>query len=269
MSTGIQAQLSLPQPSPISTLNQKVGYSDITIVYSRPSAKGRKVFGDLVPFGEMWRTGANASTKITFSEEATIMGNVVPKGTYALYTIPGAKNWTIILHKDLTLSGTGGDDYKIANDLARFEVATGTQSPKQESFTITIDDISNKSASIILSWENTRVSIPFTVDTDTKAMADIKKILDGPTAGNFYSSANYYFEEGKDLSQASLWVDKAIEKAGEKYWYLRLKARIQAKLGDTKAALATIAKSSELAIKDGDKDYANANDKYAKEWMKK
>ena len=264
------AQIKTPAPSPTAKLTQDVGLTNITIEYSRPSAKGRKIFGDLVPFNEMWRTGANASTKITFGDDVTIGGsNKVPKGTYALYTIPGEKTWTIIIHKNTTFWGTGGKDYKAEEDACRFDVAVQSVSPSVESFTIDVNNIKGNGADMVISWENTRVLIPFALDTDTKVMADIKAQMAGPSSNTLYQAARYYYDEKKDMAQALVWITQAMEKGGEKFWMLRYKALILAELSRYKEAIEAANRSSELAKAEDNADYPRMNDKSIGEWKNK
>ncbi len=264
-----QAQIKTPAPSPTAKLTQEVGLSNVTVEYSRPSAKGRKIFGDLVPFNEIWRTGANASTKVTFGDDATVGGNKVPKGTYALYTIPGEKTWTIIFHKNTSYWGTGGKDYKPEEDACRFEVAAQKSADLVETLTLDVTNLRNSGADIVLSWENTRVVIPFSFDTDSKVMADIKNQMAGPSANTFYQSARYYFEEKKDLPQALAWINTAMEKGGEKFWMMRYKALILAEMGRYKEAIEAANKSSEIARAEDNQDYPRMNDKSVNEWKGK
>lgn len=262
-----QAQIKAPQPSPVCKISQAVGLTDIAIEYSRPSAKGRKVFGGLVPFNELWRTGANASTKLTFNENVKIAGNDLPKGTYALYTIPGEKEWTIIINKNTTHWGV--DDYKQEEDAFRFNVKSMPISNLTESFSIQLDNLKNSACDISLIWENTMVAIPVVFGTDEAMVSGIKRALDGPAAGDFYTAARYYHEENKDPKQALEWVTKSLEKGGDKFWILRLKALLQAKIGDFSGAIATAEKSSDLAKKEGNADYLRMNDASIKEWKNK
>lgn len=267
--TILQAQIKTPAPSPVAKLTQEVGLTNVTIEYSRPSSKGRKIFGDLVPYNEMWRTGANASTKVTFGDDVMAGGNKLPKGTYALYTIPGEKTWTIIFHKNLTYWGTGGKDYKVEDDACRFEVPVQSAGVSVESFTIDVNNIKNNGADIILSWENTRVVIPFTSDTDTKVLADIKAQMSGPSANTYYQAARYYYEEKKDMAQALVWINSAMEKGGEKFWMMRYRALILAEMGRYKEAIEAATKSSEMAKADDNADYPRMNEKNISEWRTK
>lgn len=265
--TASQAQIKAPQPSPIAKISQNVGLTDITIEYSRPSMKGRKVFGGLVPYNELWRTGANASTKVTFSDNVKISGQELKKGTYALYSIPGEKEWTIIIHKNLDHWGI--DDYKQEEDALRFTVKPIALASTVETFSIAVDNLKNTSCDIMVSWDKTAVIIPVSLTTDETMISNIKKTMDGPSSGDYYTAARYYHEENKDPKQALEWVNKSLEKGGDKFWILRLKALLQAKVGDYAGAIATAEKSSELARKEGNSDYPRMNDEAIKEWKNK
>ncbi len=264
------AQIKTPAPSPGCKITQDVGLIKVDVEYSRPSAKGRKIFGDLVPMGELWRTGANASTKVTFSDDASVGGVAIKKGTYALYTIPGDKDWTIIFYKDISIWGApAAADFKEDEVAARFTATALPLRDQVETFTLNFNNLTNTGANLELSWENTKVLIPISVDTDGKVMAAIKTTMNGPAANDFYASARYYYEEKKDMNQALVWVDKALEKGGDKFWILRLKANILGELGRYKDAIAVAEKSTELANKEGNADYPRMNEKSIMEWSKK
>lgn len=260
----MEAQIKAPQPSPVGKITQTVGLTEINIEYSRPSMKGRKIFGGLVPYNELWRTGANASTKVTFSENVKIAGQELKKGTYAIFSIPGEKEWTIIIHKNLDHWGT--DDYKQEEDVFRVMVKPVSLSAPVETFTMSVDNLKNASCEITMAWEKTSVSIPVSLGTDDAMVSSIKKAMDGPSAGDYYAAARYYHEENKDAKQALEWVNKSLEKGGEKFWILRLKALLQAKTGDFAGAIATAERSSELAKKEENADYPRMNDDSIKEW---
>ncbi|NJN78173.1 MAG: DUF2911 domain-containing protein [Saprospiraceae bacterium] len=262
------AQVKTPAPSPSAKIMQTVGMTDVTIDYSRPSMKDRVIFGGLVPYGEMWRTGANASTKITVSSDVTIDGNELKAGTYALYTIPQKEEWVIVLHNNLTHWGVGG--YKAEEDAFRFKVKSMATKEAVESFTIGISNIGLGTANIDISWENTMVT--FTVDTkvDEQVQGSIEKTLAGPTMNDYYQAAAYNLMADKDLEQALEWINLAMEKGGnEKFWMVHRKALIEAKLGKYKEAIASAKMSLELAEKAGNKDYVRLNEDYIKEWKKK
>ncbi|MGB0862564.1 MAG: DUF2911 domain-containing protein [Saprospiraceae bacterium] len=263
-----QAQIEYPAPSPPSKMIQTVGLTEIQVEYSRPSLKGRKMFGGLLPYGELWRTGANACTKITVNDDVEIQGNDLPKGTYALYTIPNRDEWTIIFHKNTTHWGTGGKNYDSKEDAFRFTVKPTFTSEKVETFTIDINNIRSQTASIDLLWDNAKISFNITVDTDSKVMADIKKKMKGISGTTYYQAARYYHEEKKDFDLALEWIEKAIDIEGDKYWLLRLKSLILADLGKTKKAIKVAKKSKKLAQEDGNENYVKLNETSIKEWKK-
>ncbi len=262
----VNAQITTPQPSPESTLQQKVGLTDVEIVYCRPSKKGREIYGGLVPFGEIWRTGANASTKISFSNNVVLGGQEIPAGKYALYAIPGESSWTIIIHGNTTYWGVG--DYKQEDDIARFEIKPAMMKETVETMTFQISDLTMDSANIELVWENTRVSIPLKVEVDALVEADIEKALQGVTPGTYYTAASYYLEAGKDMDQALSWINSALEKE-EKFWYVRKKALILAELGRYKEAITAAERSRTLAEEADYPSYVKSNTESIEEWKKK
>jgi Protein of unknown function (DUF2911) len=263
----VSAQIKTPAQSPLSKVTQEVGVSEVTIEYSRPSARGRKVYGDLVPFGDMWRTGANASTKITFKDNVLIKGQKLDAGTYALYATPNEKEWTIIFYKNTKFWGTPGKDYDGNDEALTIKIMPTSLAGPQETFTIGFDNLGNSKYDINLDWERTRVTIPVDLNTDEKVMADIKKTLEGPDGRTFYSAAQYYFQENKNLDEALGYCNKALEK-GEKFWMLRLKSQILAKQNKFKDAISVAERSTELATKEGNADYPRMNAKSIEEWRK-
>ncbi len=265
MMTATFAQIDMPQPSPSSVLTQKVGVTEIKLDYSRPSMKGRKVFGELVAFGELWRTGANQSTKFTTSDSITFMGQGLAKGTYSIFTIPTKDSWTVIFNKDAS-AGTAA--YKTDKDALRLTVKPMMLPMNIETFTFNIGNITTNSATLEMMWENTLIVLPFTSDVDSKINAQIKSVLDGPNEGTYASMARYYLESGKDLKLAKEWIGKAIEKNPTAYWHLRQKSLIEAKLKDYKAATMTAQASLDLAKKEGNMDYVRMNEKSIAEWAK-
>lgn len=264
----IQAQqLKTPAPSPAQTIKQAVGLSDITIEYSRPSMKGRVIYGDLVPFGKIWRTGANNSTKITFGEDAKVEGKDIKAGTYAIYTIPNKDAWDILFYKDLTL---GGDvaEYKAENEVFRIKAAPVLTSNKVETFTIGFADVTGKSTKIELVWEQTRVAFTITLDIDAKIMKNIETALEKDSRP-YFSAANYYYENDKDLNKAIEWANKAFENNPKAYWMAHLQAKIHLKMKNNSAAIAAAEKSKALALEDKNDDYVKMNDKLIAEAKKK
>lgn len=262
------ARIAAPQPSPSSKVEQTVGLTKVTLEYSRPTMRGRKIFGDLVPFDKVWRTGANTNTKISFDTDITIGETTVKAGSYAIYTKPGEKSWEVMLYSATDNWGTPQkwDDTKV--------VATATVTPEAmpmpiESFTITFDDLTNNSAVLGMLWENTYVGLPFTVPTDAAVMASIAEVMKGnPNDRAYYDAAVYYKSEGKDINQALTWIDKAVEMSKDepKFWYLRQQSLIHAKAGKTETAIAAAKQSLELAKKAGNADYVKMNTDSLKEW---
>lgn len=242
----------MPQPSPSATVMQRVGLTDITINYSRPGVKGRTIFGDLVPYGELWRTGANKATSITFSTDVSIAGQDVKAGTYALFTIPQAEEWVIILNTNTELWGTGG--YSQSNDALRVTVAAGSGAAA-ERFTIGVDNMTDNSADITLAWSTTKVVIPVTVPTEKLAEANMAKGL--ADAARACRAAAEHHAKLKDYEKALMYIDQSI--ALNNYWYTNwLKAEMLAQSGDKKAAK----KQAEVALELGDAYYAARNEAF-------
>ena len=205
----VNAQIKTTAPSPTATISQNVGLVDFEVNYSRPGKKDRVIFGKLVAYGEVWRTGANASTKIKFNEKVNIGGTDIDEGEYSVYTIPGETEWTIIISK--SLDNYDKDDYNTEDDAARFAIKPSKLNDVVESFTIDFGTFTNDGCNLNLSWVNTRITIPIKVYTDEAVMAAIKKtILDGPGASDYRKAALYYKDKGKDLEQAITWIDIAI-----------------------------------------------------------
>lgn len=261
------AQIETPQPSPFQKTEQKVGLTDITLEYSRPGMRGRTIFGDLVPFGEVWRSGANANTKITFSTDVTVEGIKVKKGTYAIFTKPNKDSWEVMLYADATNWGKPSkwDDTKVAAAITAkvYEVPM-----KIETFTITFDDLTNSSAMLGMMWENTYAAFSIETPTDEMVSASITKTMNGPSANDFFSSAVYYLESDKDINQAKEWIDKAVDMTSKKprFWFLRQQSLIHAKAGSKASAIAAAKQSLALAEKAGNKGYVKMNKASLKEW---
>lgn len=257
-------QISTPAPSPVGKLEQKVGLGTITIEYSRPSKKDRIVFGDLVPYGKTWRTGANASTKVTFSDDVEVGGIKVAKGTYALFTIPGENEWDVILYSDLTSWGVP-EPYDVTKEVAHIKVTPELIPYTVETFLIDVNDLRNESASINLVWETTMVTIKLRFDTDSKVVKSIEKVMAGPSSNDYYNAARYYYDTNKDLNQALSWIQKANQ-MDPQFWKLRVEALILAKLGRKPEAIAVAEKSKALAIEAKNDEYVKMNEESIKEW---
>lgn len=257
----LQAQtLKTPAPSPLQTIKQSFGLGEVSIEYSRPSAKGRVIYGDVVSFGNIWRTGANSSTKITISEDTKIEGNAIAAGTYAVYTLPGKDAWDIMFYKDLTLGGNVGE-YKKEDEVLRVSVKPSALTQKVETFTINFADMTATSCNVELVWEQTRVAFKMTTEIDAKVMKSIETAMAPADKRPYFSAASYYYDNNKDMKQALEWIDKAIEQNPKAYWVLHLKAKIQLRLKDSKGAIETAEKSKALAMEDKDDAYVKNNDK--------
>ncbi len=253
-SNRLQAQaLKIPAPSPAQTLKQSFGLGEITIEYSRPLTKGRVIFGDLVPYGKIWRTGANAATKLTFTDEVSFGGQVVKPGTYALYTIPGKSSWTVMLYSDLSLGGNVAE-YNKEKEVARITVDAKITDYKTESFTVGLARVEPSSAILEIKWDFVRVPIKVTTDIESRIMKNIEAVMtaDGRP---YYQAASYYYENGKDLGKAKEWIEKAVEQNPKAYWVRLLKAKIELKAGDKKAAATTAQQVVELATEAKNDDY--------------
>ena len=266
VSFSMEAQIDTPAPSPSSKMEQAVGLTDVTVEYSRPSMRGRTIFGDLVPFDKVWRTGANARTKVTFSEDVTIDGQELKAGSYAIFTKPSAQSWEVYFYTEYQGGGAPGkwDDSKVA---AKTTAQVQSMDMDVESFTITIDDLSDNGATLGILWEKTYVGVKFEVPTDATVTKNIDRVLNGPGAGDYYAAAVYYASSGKDISKAKEWMDKAMSMTEKPaFWQLRQQSLIQAKSGDKKAAIVTAKKSLAAAEEAGNADYVKMNKDSLKEW---
>jgi len=262
------AQIQTPQPSPSTTLEQVVGLTEVKIEYSRPAMRARTIMGDLVPYGSLWRTGANKNTTLSFSDPVTVGGQALAAGTYALFTRPGKSLWEVFFYTETENWGTP-QEWQSKSVAAVIEVPTQSLAEPEESFTISINELTNTGANIHLSWENTRVTLPLEVPTDEKTMASIKETMKGtPKAEDLYQAAVYYRESGRDLQTAKKWIGKAIEMDPGKYWMYRQQALILADLNKKEAAIKAAQSSLELAEKAGNQDYVRLNTKAIEEWSK-
>jgi hypothetical protein len=261
------AQIETPAPSPAQKVEQKVGLTNITLEYSRPSMKGRTIFGNLAEYGKVWRTGANENTKITFSTEFIIDGNTLEKGTYALYTIPGEETWDIILYSDASNWGNPKkwDETKVA---AKVSIPAQKRSMNIETLTIGFDNLTNSTAVLGIMWENTYVGLPIETPTDKMVSKNIANIMSGPTSNDMFSAAVYYLQADKDLKMAKVWIDKAVAMTANapKFWYLRQQSLIHEKLGKTKTAISAAEASLKYAEIANNNDYIKMNIASLKEW---
>ena len=269
MCFSLQAQIQTPAPSPSSTLEQKVGLTDVTVKYSRPAMKGRTIFGDLVPYDAIWRTGANENTTISFSDDVTVEGKEVKAGTYAIYTRPNEAVWEVFFYTDTENWGTP-QEWDASKVAATVKVETMEIPMPIESFTITIDDLHNNGATLGIMWENTYVGVDFIVPTVDKAIKSIEQTMankEDLTANDYFAAGSYYFAEGMNMEQAKEWVDKAVEMGdGSAYWMMRTQSLIYAKMGDKKAAVEAAKRSLAAAQAAGNQDYVKMNKDSLKEW---
>lgn len=265
VATTVNAQIEAPQPSPSAKTVQTVGLTEVTLDYSRPAKRGRDIFGDLVPFETLWRTGANANSKITFSDDVNFAGTDVKAGTYAVFTKPGKKEWTVMLYSDTSNWGTPGkwDDSKV---VATTTVEVSKLKNAQESWTMAINELTMDGAHLQMMWDETMVAVPFTVPTAAKTQASIDKVMAGPAANDYYSAATFYLDANKDLPQAHQWITKAVEANPDAFWMHRRKSLIEAKMGNKSAAIASAKTSLELAKKAKNADYVKLNEDSLKEW---
>ncbi len=252
--TGLFAQtpapkIEFPAASPAATVKQRVGFTDIEINYSRPSMRGRKIFGGLQPYGEIWRTGANNATKITFSTAVKFGGADVPAGSYALFSIPGESEWTVILNK--VVGQWGAYTYDAKNDFVRVKAVPTALPWPVETFTFSFNDLANESAATLsLYWESTRVPVKIEVDVASILVPQIETVMAAPDGKKpYFASAMFYFENGLDLKKAAAWMDAAIAEQPDAFYMVYRKGLILEKSGDKAGALAAAQKSLEMAKK--------------------
>jgi hypothetical protein len=241
LNSQVMAQgIKIPQPSSGQTLIQDFGLGKITVVYSRPNTKGRKVFGELEPYGSVWRTGANNATTISFTEEVTLEGKTVPAGDYALFTIPGKSEWTVILNK--SIKQWGAYEYKESEDFLRVKVKPSILKDKVETFTI----------------HNTSVAVNLATDIDAKVMASIDEAMKGDKKP-YMQAAQYYFSNGKDINKAMEWINAADTPDGKAPWVKLWKGRIQLKMGDKAGAAKSATEGIKIATEIKNPEYIRLN----------
>ncbi len=250
-------EVRMPAPSPTTTVKQDFALSSIDLSYSRPSVKGRTIFGDLVPFGKIWRTGANSATTITFGEDVTIGSTLVKAGKYGLLTIPDKAQWTIIISKQTDVTGPAA--YKQDQDVVRVTAQTVDLPFSVENFTIMFGNITSSTCDLWLMWDKTIVALPIKVDVESKVM---KQIDDAMNKDNrpYFASAMYYMDNNKDLNKALDWFNKAADQNPQAFWVLHQKANCLAKLGKKAEAIATAQKSIAIAKEAKNDDYVKLNE---------
>jgi len=263
--TVAMGQIRTPQPSPSATVTQTIGLTEVTVEYSRPGVKGRTIFGDLVPFDKVWRTGANAVTKISFSEDVTVEGKELAAGSYAILTKPGASKWDIHFYD---YAGGSWNGYVEKDPTAVVTVAS-VQLPaglKMENFLIHFDMLTNNGGMLEIIWDGTIVPISIGVKTHDSVMANIDKTLAGPTANDYYTAGAYLLDADQDLDKALMYVQKATHGENPRFWQVRREALILGKLGRTAEAIKAAQKSLDLAKAAGNDDYVKLNEKSIKAW---
>ncbi len=264
LSLSVAAQIKTPQPSPTSKIEQVVGLTDVTVEYSRPGMKGRTIFGSLVPYDKLWRTGANANTKITFSDDVTIGNAELKAGTYAIFAKPGKENWEVLFYTDANNWGTPRewDDTKVA---AKVNVKSTKLPFSVETFTIMFSDIKMDSAHLNFIWEKTEAAVAIKVPSKKKALASIEKVMGGPSPNDYYQAAVFY-KDIEDYANAKTYIEKAVAGRSDAFWYHRQHSLILAKNGDKTGAVKAAKTSLQLAEKAGNTDYVKLNKDSLAEW---
>jgi hypothetical protein len=265
----VKAQsVKIPSLSPSQTIEQEFSLSSLKVSYSRPSARGRKVFGDVVPFGKVWRTGANKATTIKFGEDVLVEGQLIKAGEYSLSTIPNENEWVIIFNANVNLWGAMG--YNEAEDVLRVKVKSQKLNAVCETFTMQFSDLTTTSAILNLMWEQTKVQVKIqtAINQDALIMASITEAMKSDKKP-YFQAANYYYQTNRDLNQALAWINEACKADTNAYWMLHVKAKIQLGLKDYQGALETAEASKSLASKGNNAEYIKNNDKLIEEIKKK
>jgi len=266
------SQIEHPKASPFSKIEQEVGLSKITVEYSRPAVRGRKIFADngIVPFERIWRVGANESTKFSVDNEVTVLGKELPQGTYALYAFPEENEWQIVFHKNVSHWGDGRKNYNPEEDAFRIKVVPQNTQEFQENFLITFDSITHESTNMVWHWANTQVTIPISIDTHTQMMYRIlKEIEKNPTAQTYYEAARYLQEQNKEYPMALKYLNKALEIGGDTYYFHRVKSLVEAELGDYPSAIQSAEKSLKISKELEKDEFVRMNEKNIELWKKR
>ena len=264
--SAINAQIRTPAPSPSASFTQEIGLIEVSAEYSRPGVKGRTIFGDLVPYNKVWRTGANAATKISFSGDVTIEGEELPAGSYAILSVPGAQSWDVHFY---TYEGGSWGSY-VEKEPALVVSSDVTPLPiSVQNFMIMIDDVTASGGTLEFIWDKTLVGLDIETEVDKAVMASIKQTLAGPTAGEYFAAGSYLFSSGKDLGTALEYVQKATHTDSPRFWQLRTEAEILGKMGKVDEAIKVANKSKALAMEAGNDDYVKINEKNIAMWSSK
>ena len=265
----VQAQIQTPQPSPGAEIEQVIGLTEIEVDYSRPAMRGRTIYGDLVPYGKLWRTGANTRTKFSTSTDITVQGKELKEGTYGILSVPNKDSWDIIFYTEAEGGGAPKelDKSKVALTVQAKPENTGYD---MENFTIAFGDLADGSTGMMyIMWEKTRVPLKIGTPAKEIAMKSIADVMAGePTANDYFQAAAFYHEAGEDMDKALAWVSKAVEMNPDAFWMSRRKSLIQADMGDKKGAVETAKVSLAAAEKAGNADYMKMNKESIAEWSK-
>ena len=265
--TGLEAQITHPRISPKASTEQELGLANIKVIYSRPAVRGRSIMGDLVPYGRIWRVGANESTKFTTNATLNIAGHELLPGTYALYAFPEKTSWEVAFHNNTEHWGDGRKDYDPAEDVFRMEVVPEVLADLKENFEISFNRIDHNSMDMVWEWEYTRVTIPIEVDTHGLMLSEIDQQIDkNPTAQTYYEAGRYLQEQGKSPEKALEYLDKALEIGGDTYYFHRVKSLVEADLGLYEQAIQSARKSLELADSLGKDEFVRMNLKNISLW---
>lgn len=261
-------QVETPQLSPRANVKQTVGLTNFELDYSRPSVRGREIFGDLLPYGEMWRTGANKNTTLTFDTDINFGGKEVKAGTYAVFTKLNEKSWDIYLYSDTENWGVP-EEWKDDKVVCSLSVPVKKAVEKVETFTISFNDLGTEEFNLVFAWSNVKLEVQVSLPTKELTEASILKTMNGPSDRDYYGAASYYLTSGENLEEALEYIKKAVEMRGEEaFWYLRKQALIEFELGQKKAAIETAKRSLSSAEKAGNKGYVEMNKKSIEEWGK-
>ncbi|WP_430908968.1 DUF2911 domain-containing protein [Maribacter sp. 2-571] len=267
--TSLSAQIAHPKASAFSKITQEVGLTSVSVAYSRPSAQGRIIFGDLVPYGRIWRVGANESTKLTVDSEITVLGNTLPKGTYALYAFPYKEKWEIVFHYNTGHWGDGRKNYNPEEDVFRITVLPEKTEAYHETFLISFENVHHNGMEMTLNWAHTKIVVPMTVATHAKMLVQIETaITEKPTAETYYQAARYLQEQDVDHERALGYVNTALQLEGDTYYFYRVRSLLQAAMHDYEAAISSAKESLALAEKEGKDEFVRMNQKNIFRWRR-
>ena len=261
----LEAQITTPAPSPKAKVMQTVGLTDIWVKYSRPSMKGREIFGGLVPYDMVWRTGANAATKVVFDDDVKVEGMELKKGDYALFTKPGLSSWEVHFY-EYTTSSAGG--YRDATPKALVKVMPKKVSNVRESFEIEFANVKDDAADMVIAWDNIEVPVKIMVNSQEQAMKSIEKTLAGPSNGDYFAAGTYMARAGVDNEKALMYIRKATESDDPKFWQVKQESEILAKMGKYKEAIKKATQSLALAEKAENANYIRMNKENIAKWTK-